>query len=228
MAERRFRGSDFTQGASQPPVRGGRRSWVPLDAGFPLQGEEKGLIQPPGVHQAQQAVGIQAPEDINDGEIVVDHCAAEAIAIAELPQPRPGLFSRQQGQQPGCQYTQGCQAPHPGCPQQGHRYPVRIDADAPAARRREDQGMDGLGAEEAFAVPMPGLQHPIQGMARGQALAAPIPQQLGWGDGRELVEQGQGRAAGVDLVGNHGERLRWGRLGCCQPTGVQLALTCEA
>ena len=53
-------------------------------------------------------------------------------------------------------------------------------------------------------------------MARGQALAAPIPQQLGWGDGRELVEQGQGRAAGVDLAGYHGEGLRWGGLGCCQ------------
>ena len=71
--------------------------------------------------------------------------------------------------------------------------------------------MDRFGAEEAFAVPMPGLQHPIQGMARGQALAAPIPQQLAWGNGRELVEQGQGRAAGVDhLVGDHGESLRWG------------------
>ena len=53
-------------------------------------------------------------------------------------------------------------------------------------------------------------------MARGQALAAPIPQQLGWGDGRELVEQGQGRAAGVDLAGDYGERLRWGWLGRCQ------------
>jgi hypothetical protein len=53
-------------------------------------------------------------------------------------------------------------------------------------------------------------------MARGQALAAPIPQQLGWSDGRELVEQGQGRAAGVDLACYHGEKLRRGKLGCCQ------------
>jgi len=45
-------------------------------------------------------------------------------------------------------------------------------------------------------------------MARGQALAAPIAKQLGWGDGRELVEQGQGRAAGVGLAWDHRERLR--------------------
>jgi hypothetical protein len=68
--------------------------------------------------------------------------------------------------------------------------------------------MDGLGAEEAFAVPMPGLQHSIKGMARGQALAAPIAKQLGWDDGRELVEQGQSRAAGVGLAWDHGVRLR--------------------
>ena len=154
---------------------------------------------------------IEAAEDINDRQVVIQHRRAGHATVLHHPQAGLRVVGDPQRQSQPLE-----QAPGGGCAQPGPALqPARIRQQRGPQRHHgatggaKQQRIHVVGAAEGLAIPVKGLQHPIEGMARGEAAAKPATQHLGGLHRRQPVEQGQR----LLRVGGGGEGWRPPRCG---------------